>query len=136
MNNPRIWGIPLLVWHFLVLCLWVYLFSPNAQPTEWMVYTAIWTLYSIQFTWGLTVGLIVGPGRATRGQLWWSALFSLLPISILTMNMLYAIVYGFPIGWAILFFVTSLVILACETFCGVLLGAKAYLWIKGLGNGE
>lgn len=52
------------------------------------------------------------------------------------MNMLYAIVYGFPIGWAILFFVTSLVILACETFCGVLLGAKAYLWIKGLGNGE
>jgi len=135
VNNPRLWAIPLVVAHLLLVALWVELFRTGGNVPEWMIYLFWWSVFGIQFTWGFTVGLMVGPARAVRAHLWWSALTAVLPGYLLTIYALFALTYlqMNPI-WVLLMYGTMLWILACETFCGVLAGASAYIKIRALGR--
>ena len=133
MKNPRLWGKPLLILHLLFCCLWLYLFETHQEPPTWTFLLAMWSILGIQFTWGFTVGLIVGPSRASRMNLWWSLLLSFLP-----MYFFYHLsrFIGDELGafWGGMFFLTFLVIVASETFAGVLLGAKAHIAVVGSGE--
>ena len=136
MNNPRLWAVPLVILHAFFVGVWGYIFffSEGYLPT-WMAYLAIWTVIGIQFTWGFTIGLMVGPARATRAQLWLSAITAVLPLYFVGIYCLLLLVYGeMHIAFVLLMFFTMAVIFACETFCGVLLGATAYIKIRSLGR--
>ena len=129
LKNPRIWGKPLLVLHLFFCCVWLYLFETTKEPPDWTVILAYWSILGIQFTWGFTVGLIVGPSRSKRINLWWSLLLSFLPLYFLYWI---AFFIGMNIGvvWGVVFFLTFVALIGCETFGGVLLGAKAHLAVK------
>ena len=51
-----------------------------AEPQMWMIHVLVWSILVIQFTWGLTVGMMVGPGRSPRPWLWLSLLTLSLPV--------------------------------------------------------
>ncbi len=130
VKNPRLWGKPLLILHLLFCCLWLYMFETRQEPADWMVLLVLWTIVGIQFTWGFTVGLIVGPGRAKRANLWWSLLLSFLPLYwFYHLSLLVGDAFG--AFWGGMYFLTFVAIVASETFCGVLLGAKAHVGILG-----
>src|SRR5262245_35789893 len=80
MKNPRRWGKPLLWLHLFVCCVWLYLFRTTARPPDWTLHVLVWSILGIQFTWGFTVGLIVGPSRKRRQSLWWSLLTVFMPL--------------------------------------------------------
>ena len=124
MKNPRLWQKPLLLLHLFVLLVWLY--AQRAQPIEnWVLHVLFLSVLAIQFTWGFTVGLIVGPGRKRRPLLWWSLLTVFMPLWIYG-----AIVH--ILFWtdgplvALLYLAALVAIVASETYCGVLLGAKTH----------
>jgi hypothetical protein len=120
----------LLLWlHLFVCVVWLSLFHLNQMPF-WTVHVFIWSILAIQFTWGFTVGLRVGPGRATRKRLWWSLLTVFMPLYLIGPLLCMIAAYQGPIiGLVYLFCFTAL--LGSETFCGVLLGAKYHAALTG-----
>jgi hypothetical protein len=129
MNAARRYGRLLLWFHLFICLIWLaFVRSLHSGPIElpdWMGHLMVWSILGIQFSWGFTVGLLVGPSRARRDRLWWSLLTVFLPL--------------WPIGWilfavamtsgpliALAYTLVFTMILACETFCGVLLGVKAH----------
>lgn len=112
----------LLFLHLFVCVVWLSMFHLREFPSL-VIHILIWSILGIQFTWGFTVGLRVGPGRATRSKLWWSLLTVFMPLFLLG-QILYVIAFveGLAIAAMYLLFFTA--ILGSETFCGVLLGAK------------
>ena len=129
MKNPRLWGKPLLILHLLLCCLWLYLFETEQEPPDWTLLLALWSILGIQFTWGFTVGLIVGPSRAKRANLWWSLLLSFLPLYFFY-HLSVAIGDSLNPFWGGMYFLTLLMIVLSETFAGVLLGAKAHIAVS------
>ena len=121
-TGARFWARVLLWLHLFVFIIWfcVFRMADSAQPIPvWMIQVFILSILVVQFTWGFTVGLIVGPSRKRRDLLWWSLLPIFMPI--------YFVRVLFFIDWFILTLFTILIlILACETYSGVLLGAKAH----------
>ena len=124
MKNPRFWTKALLFLHLCICLVWLYSFHTD-ELTNPVLHVILLSILGIQFTWGFTVGLMVGPGRKRRPLLWWSLLTAFMPLWI----------YG-GIGWvlfwtqgplvALLYLATFAMIVACETYCGVLLGAKMH----------
>ena len=129
MRNPRLWGKPLLVLHLFFCCLWLYLVMTTKQPPNWTLFIFYWSILGIQLTWSFTVGLIVGPGRASRFNLLWSALLSFFPLYV-SYWIAFGIGYEIGVFWGVLFFLTFVGIIISETFCGLLLGAKAHMMIR------
>ncbi len=125
-TNFRQWGKPLLWLHLFVCCIWLYLFrTHNPNPPGWTVHIAVWSILAIQFTWGFTIGLLVGPSRARREMLKWSLLTAFLPLwFVFWLSFGLSLYIGPFIG--MLYFLTFVMILTCETVCGILLGARAY----------
>ena len=125
MKKARPW-IKLLLWMHLFVCLvWLCLFQMERNPPGWMLHVFVWSILAIQFTWGFTVGLMVGPSRRRRWMLWSSLLTLFMPlyfVSFLFRILVYAV--GLPL--ALLYLAIFVMILASETFCGVLLGAKLH----------
>lgn len=114
-----------LLWlHLFVCVVWLSLFRTEHQPAGWMLQVFFWSILGVQFTWGYTVGLIVGPARKRRPLLWWSLLTVFMPLYF-TSWICYVIAH-FSLWWAAVYFCTFAMILCCETYCGVLLGAKAH----------
>lgn len=112
-----------LLWLHLFVCLvWLSLFHAQETPF-WTIHVFLWSILGIQFTWGFTVGLRVGPARATRKKLWWSLLTIFMPLFLLGPSLfVIAHLCGMLVAAIYLFFFTAM--LGSETFCGVLLGAK------------
>ena len=129
IKDPRIWGKPLLILHLFFCCVWLYLFEARQDPPDWTKLIGFWSIFGVQFTWGFTVGLIVGPGRANRLNLWWSLLLSFLPLYFT--YWMFMATAGSNLFWATVFALTAVVIIGSETFCGVLLGAKAHIAVRG-----
>jgi hypothetical protein len=128
MNNVRHWSKLLLWLHLFVCVVWLLLFHlvrTEQDPPIWMLHIVIWSILGIQFTWGFTVGLRVGPSRKRRDLLWWSLLTIFMPIWFFS-HVAVALIFlqGLLIGLIYLAF--FVVILACETFGGVLLGARIH----------
>ena len=125
MNNARCLAKPLLWFHLFVCLVWLCIFRSEEGSPGWMGHVIVWSILGIQFTWGLTVGLLVGPSRSRRHLLWWSLLTIFLPLWPLSIIALFMSVYS-GIFVAMLYLSTFVMILACETFCGVLLGVKLH----------
>src|SRR5262245_28414475 len=125
MNSQRRFAKLLLWTHLLVCLVWLYLFNPASEPSGWMVHVAVWSILAIQFTWGFTVGLIVGPNRRRRSYLWWSLLTVFLPLYFIS-PLFVALTFAFGLPLALVYLAIFVMILACETWGGVMLGAKMH----------
>lgn len=125
MSAVQCWGKLLLWAHLFVCCVWLYLFHAEQEPPTWVGHVALWSILGVQFTWGFTVGLIVGPSKKRRSLLWWSLLLVFLPlwpVGMLTAGLL----FGAGPLVALLYGATLVMIIACETYCGVLLGVRTH----------
>lgn len=125
MKNPRLWQKPLLLLHLFVCFVWLYALRVPTDQSNWIIHTLVLSILAIQFTWGLTVGLIVGPSRKRRPLLWWSLLTIFMPLWIYGSLLFYLFCVSGPLV-ALLYLAAIVAILASETYCGVLLGAKMY----------
>ncbi len=125
MSTLRFWTKTLLWIHLLVCCVWFYLMQEYARPQVWMIHVLIWSILVIQFTWGLTVGLMVGPSRKRRPLLWFSLLTLSMPIYFVG-SLLRIIFQEMGVGYALAYLAVFSAILASETFAGVMLGAKLH----------
>ena len=115
----------LLLWiHLFVCAVWFYLLRARHEPPGWMLHVILWSILGVQFTWGYTVGLMVGPGRKRRPLLWWSLLTIFMPMCLV--GPLCYIISFHNLFLAFGYFAVFVMILACETYCGVLLGARAH----------
>ena len=124
MKNARRLAKPLLWMHLFVCIVLLCLFRTYDGP-EWMAHVWIWSVLTIQFTWGLTVGLLVGPSRKRRPLLRWSLLLIFIPLWPMLTIVSFAMMVSGPII-ALIYLLAFLIILGSETFCGVLLGAKLH----------
>jgi|SRR5579871_4712886 len=124
MKHPRRLIKPLLWLHLVVCFAWLCLLREYEQPA-WAGHLILWSILGVQFTWGLTVGLIVGPSRKRRSLLWWSLLTVFMPLIPLTSIVAFIGLYT-NLLVALVYLGIFTMILACETFCGVLLGAKLH----------
>jgi hypothetical protein len=132
MNNIRLWGKTLLSVHLFVCCVWLVFFcsifhdkpDPETLP-EWMFHLLFWSALGVQFTWGFSVGFLVGPSRKRRDMLWWSLLTIPYPFWWAS-QFVKGMYYGSGLIVAVLYMALFAAILTCETYCGVLLGAKAH----------
>ena len=124
MKNPRLWQKPLLLLHLFICLVWLYALR---VPTEenWIVHVLVLSILAVQFTWGFTVGLIVGPGRKRRPLLWWSLLTVFMPLWIYGALIKILFWTSGPLI-ALLYLAAIVAIVASETYCGVLLGAKMH----------
>lgn len=124
MKNARRWGRTLLWVHLFVCVVWLYLLkSDDPQPPNWMVHVLLWSILGIQFTWGFTVGLLVGPSRKKRQMLLWSLLPIFMPLCLVLPVCIGIAIHLNPLI-ALVYLAFFMMILACETYCGLLLGAK------------
>ena len=115
----------LLLWAHLFVCtVWLYLFRAQHQPPDWMFHVLIWSILGVQFTWGYTVGLLVGPSRRRRPLLWWSLLTLFMPLYVIGPLCFFIAIHNLFLACG--YFALFIMILACETYCGVLQGAKAH----------
>ena len=87
------------------------------------------TTMVVQFTWGLAVGLYVGPGARRRPLLWGSLLTIFLPMVIVRWATIIAWFVVNPIV-AVAVLLLFIVILACETWAGVLQGLKLHVQMR------
>lgn len=131
MNGIRSLGRFLLWFHLFVCCVWFIFFQLIRQDPEgsltplWMSHVLALSILAIQFTWGFTIGLNVGPGRRRRHLLWWSLLTVFMPLWFFGwMTYIIAMING--LLWAVIYLAAFTLVLACETFCGVLLGVQAH----------
>ena len=118
----------LFLWiHLFVCTVWLYLFQTSSEPPHWMIHIFLWSILGVQFTWGLTVGLMVGPNRRCRRSLWWSLLLIFMPMYFFgaILKGIYLYLGAF---WAAGYLAVFTALLACETYCGVMLGA----WLHSL----
>ena len=121
----------LLLWcHLFVCAVWLYLFQTQTEPPHWMIHVFLWSIIGVQFTWGLTVGLMVGPSRRCRGHLWWRLLLVFMPLYFIGTILKAIYLYLGPMV-ALGYLGVFSAVLACETFCGVMLGARIHSELKG-----
>ena|SRR5579859_1073699 len=133
MNAARRWGKLLLWAHLLVCLIWLAVLRESDVMPDWYFHVIVWSILAIQFTWGFTVGLLVGPNRARRDMLWWSLLTIFLPLWPLGMWIRVMLEMSGPLI-ALIYALVFTVLLACETFCGVLLGVKSHSADNGQGD--
>lgn len=128
MESARFWGKLLLWVHLFVLCVWLYGFQSIQNGRElpiWIVHLLIGGVVGVQFTWGYNVGLLVGPSRRKRHKLWWSLITLTLPMSVIG-YFLRELFDNMGFGLTTYYLLLFAAVLACETYGGVLLGAKAH----------
>ena len=124
MKNIRLWSKALLFLHLFLCIAWLVAFHVE-EPSGLIVNAIIWSILGIQFTWGFTVGLIVGPGRKRRPLLWWSLLTVFMPLWVYG-GIAHILFWTVGPLIALLYLATFAMIVACETYCGVLLGVKMH----------
>ena len=122
MKNPRLWQKPLLLLHLFICFVWLYALRAT-EADNWVVHVLVLSILAVQFTWGFTVGLIVGPGRKRRPLLWWSLLLVFMPLRIYGALIWLLFWTAGPLV-ALLYLAAFVAIVASETYSGVLLGAK------------
>ncbi len=126
MKNTRLYVKPLLYLHLFVCLVWLMAFRGMIGPgSNWAGHVIVWSIMAIQFTWGLTVGLIVGPDRSRRKSLWWSMLTVFMPLWPISITCMLVCAYVGPLI-GMVYLLGFVLILACETFCGVLTGVKLH----------
>ncbi len=125
MSRPVKYSKILMGVHLFVCLVWLYAFlvPEGGYFPGWMAHIILWSIIGVQFTWGVTVGLFIGPKRQRRPLLWSSLLLLFMPLIVVGFFLRLSLYYQGPlitIGYLVIF--SS--ILACETWCGVLQGIK------------
>ncbi len=116
----------LLLWAHLFVCLvWLSIIRGDERAPAWMLHVFFWSILGIQFTWGYTIGLLVGPNRSCRKQLWWSLLLIFMPLYPLSYLFRFFL-HVFPFPAALMYIGLIVSLLACQTFGGVLLGVRSH----------
>jgi hypothetical protein len=116
----------LLLWGHLFVCLvWFSLLRGNDRPPVWMIHVYLLSILSIQFTWGLTVGVLTGPSRRRRSKLWWCLLTLPLPMYFVQ-AFFFALLFSQGLFISLLYLAACLTILACETLVGLVLGVRMH----------
>ncbi len=83
----------------------------------------------VQFSWSFAVGLYVGPGSRRRPLLWASLLTVFLPIALVRVAAIVAWFVVDPLV-AVCLLMTAVIVLACETWAGVLQGLKIHVTLR------
>ncbi len=122
MKKVRSLSKSLLWLHLFVCVVWLCLMRVQETPF-WAIHVFLWSILAIQFTWGFTVGLCVGPSRASRTSLWWSLLTIFMPLYVVGPILSVVTLFQGPLI-AFVYLLCFTALLGSETFCGVLLGAK------------
>ena len=125
MNSAQRRGRLLLWVHLFVCMVWFYVYRAEGDKPGWMMHVFFWSVLGVQFTWGYTVGLLVGPGRRNRGKLWWSLLLVFMPLYPLSF-LFRVFLHFFSLPIAMTYILLVVATLACQTFGGVLLGVRAH----------
>ena len=110
--------------HLFVCAVWLFLIRSQHEPPGWMLHVFLWSILAVQFTWGYTVGLLVGPGRKRRSFLWWSLLTLFMPLYLVGPICFLIAFHNLFVAFG--YFAVFVMIMTCETYCGVMLGAKAH----------
>ncbi len=129
MKNAKGLVKPLLWFHLFICVIWLYVFH-SYEPRMVPVMLFLWSIVVIQFTWGFTVGLAVGPTRKNRSKLWWSLLTIFMPLFFFSAP-IFAF-FAFNLFAGLLYLSAIVIILASETYAGVLLGAKMHSDAEGI----
>src|SRR5258708_20060561 len=125
MKRIRLWARLLLLVHLFVCFVWLYLVRAEDQVPVWMIHVFLWSILGVQFTWGLTVGLMFGPGRKSRKRLWFSLLTVFMPLYLIG-PILRLIQYFLGYGHAAVWLAIFAAILPCDTFRGLILAPNPH----------
>ena len=118
------WIRPLLCFHLFVLVAILALFRTSGRA-EWTIHAWVLAVLAVQFTWSFTVGLIVGPSRARRRQLRWSAASLFIPLWPMKLAVWMLLWSAGPLV-AALYAAAFAIVLGSETIAGLLLGVKMH----------
>lgn len=126
MKTARVLG-KLLLWVHLFVCgVWWWAIHTDFHVwPAWVGHLILGSIIGVQFTWSFAVGLLVGPSRRKRGKLWWSLLLIFMPLTIIG-RILRNIWDNQGMGPAAFYLTLFTIMLASETYSGVVLGAKAH----------
>jgi hypothetical protein len=117
--------IACLVLYHLILGTLFLVWGKAVPSTHWSGSLLAFGLPTVQFTWGFTVGLMLGPHRRYRRWWWASLLFSPVPLSFVYIATMLA--YHFVgIDLAFLCVVFGLAVIIAETIAGVIVGMDAH----------
>ena len=125
MKRLKLLSKLLLSFHLFVCLVWLYVLRTQHEHASWASHVILLSILAIQFTWSFTVGLTVGPEKSKRSNLWWSLLTLFMPLCFFGPLSMAIFFYVHPI-LGLLYLSTFVMILSCETYCGVLLGAKIH----------
>lgn len=120
MNAWQRWTVFLVGWHLQVALIF-FLWDEGRRMPVWTGSVLAFSLPTVQFTWSLTMGLLIGPSRKRRSWFWTTLLLSFIPLSFV--RILCFLAYHFVGLYAALCCLTfCLAILFIETFMGIYFG--------------
>jgi hypothetical protein len=118
------WIVCLVLYHLVLGTLFL-LWGKAVPTTHWSGCLLAFGLPTVQFTWGVTVGLILGPQRNRRRWYWMSLVFIPAPLSFVYIVTMLA--YHFiSLYLALVCLVVGLGIIISETVAGVIVGIDAH----------
>ncbi len=121
MSKATLYTKLLLGLHLVLCCIWLIIFRygfSKGAILPWMVHGILWSVLGVQFTWGFTVGMMIGPSRTRRPLLWSSLLLIFYPIYFLRGIVQAAIfIQGWPVG--VVYALLIALALAAQTWSGV-----------------
>lgn len=118
--------IACLILYHLVLGILFLLWGKAVPTTHWSGSLLAFGLPTVQFTWGFTLGMILGPHRKHRRWYWMALLF--LPIPLDFVYIVTMLAYHF-VGWeiALVCLAIGLTVVLVETVAGIVVGIDARL---------
>jgi hypothetical protein len=120
MQALRRWIGGLLLYHLVLTSVFL-LFGSVLPTTHWSGCLLAFGVPTVQFTWGFTVGLIVGSNRNRRAWYWTSLLLCFIPLWMVRIFCFLA--YHFVgLSAAIVCGTVCLAVIVLETYAGILNG--------------
>jgi len=120
MALRRRWITWMVAYH-LVLGMVFLAWGRTVPTTHWSGSLFVFGLLTVQFTWGLTLGLFVGASRKLRRWYWASLLFAAVPLEFTRMVTWLAFHFVGP-AIALLCLVAGVAIIIIETAAGIMVG--------------
>ena len=121
MNRIERWTACLLLWHLLVVIVFVRCWGNPTQHPHWMGSLLVFSLPTVQFTWSLTVAMILGANRRRRKLYWSALLLTFIPGYFLYILCMLAYMF-LGLKAALLCLAVGLTVLIGETIAGILFG--------------
>ena len=123
MNALRRWVIGLLIYHAILTTV-ILLFGSVLPTTHWTGSLVVFGIPTVQFTWSMTIGMILGASRRNRPWYWSALLLSFIPLWFVRIACFLAFHF---VGTSAAIFVGMVCggVLIVETVAGVCCGIEA-----------